>query len=183
MRVAIIKSGGYLDSRISRVLANNNIKGDIISKVTRSTLIEYDTLIFTYQYQIPNMPKVLEQITLEKRVHVIYVSNTLSIGQFYNLFEDVFFNYIKEENVESVLPKLVEITKKYINRISRLEVQVMSVKEDLSSLKKTKKAKRILIQKGLSEEDAHRLIIDKSMTMRMSKKEIVNLIIENKIDI
>ena len=38
------------------------------------------------------------------------------------------------------------------------------------------------MKKGLNEEDAHRFILDKSMSMRLSKKLVVNLIIENKID-
>ena len=183
MRVAIVKSNGYLDGRISRVLTNNNIKGDVISKVVRSTITEYDALIFSYQNNIPNIPKVLEQIVLEKRVQVVYVTNTLSIGQFYNLFDDLYFHYIKEENIDFLLPRMLETSMKYLKKIRILEEENKQVKEDLLLIKNTNKAKRILIQKGLSEAEAHRFIIDKAMSMRVSKKRLVNLIIENRIDI
>lgn len=183
MRVAIIKGNGYLDGRISRILANNNINGDVVNKVNRSTFNEYNALIFTHQNQIPNLPKVLEQIVLEKRIQVLYITNTLSIGQFYNLFDDVFFNYIKEENIDFMIPRILEISVKYLRDIVRLEEESRNAKEDLLLLRNTNKAKRILIKKGLSEDESHRFIIDKAMTMRMSKKVIVNLIIENKIDI
>lgn len=183
MRVAIIKGNGYLDGRISRILANNNINGDVITRVTRSTINEYNALIFTHQNQIPNLPKVLEQIVLEKRVQVLYITNTLSIGQFYNLFDDIFFNYIKEENIDFMIPRILEISRKYLSKITKLEEDSNRLKEDLSLYKNTSKAKRILIKKGLSEDESHRFIIDMAMTKRLSKKDIVNLIIENKIDI
>lgn len=183
MRVAIIKSNGYLDNRISRILANNNIKGDVVTKVTRSTMTNYDTLIFSYQCQIPNLPKVLEQIVLEKRVQVLYITNTLSIGQLYNLFDDIFFNYIREDQIDFMIPKILEITKKYLREIRFLSERSNRANEELVLLKNTNKAKRILMKKGLSEGDSHRFIIDKAMTLRIPKSEIVNLIIENKIDI
>ena len=183
MRVAILKGSGYLDGRISRVLANNNINGDVVDKVTRSTFNEYDAIVFTYQNQIPNLPKVLEQIVLERRIQVLYLANTLSIGQFYNLFDDLFFNYIKEENIDFLIPRILDISTKYLRRIIYLEEESKKAKEDLTLLKNTNNAKRILINKGLSEDESHRFIIDKAMSMRKSKKAIVNLIIENKIDI
>jgi len=183
MRVAIVKGNGYLDGRISRILVNNGIKGDVVSKITRSSLNEFDTLIFTYQNQIPNLPKLLEQIVLEKRIQVLYITNTPSIGQFYNLFDDVFFNYVMEVNIDVMIPKIIEISRKYLRKIKYLEETSRDAKESVSVLKNTNKAKRILMNKGLSEDDSHRFIIDKAMTLRMSKKAIVNLIIENKIDI
>jgi hypothetical protein len=182
MRVAIVKSDGYLDSRISRILANNSIDGDIITKVVRSTFNEYDAIIFTYQNNVPNLPKVIEQIVLEKRVQVLYITNTLSVGQFYNLFEDLFFDYIKEENIDSLIPRLLQSSRKFIKRIQLLETDNRDLTEELLLIKNTNKAKRILMKKGFNEEDAHRFIIDKSMSMRLSKKLVVNLIIENKID-
>ena len=183
MRVAIIKSNGYLDNRISRILANNNIKGDVVTKVTRSTITGYDALIFSYQCQIPNMPKVLEQIVLEKRVQVLYITNTLSIGHFYNLFDDVFFNYIKEEQIDYMITRILELTRKYLRKIKLLNEKNKDLNDELKLLKNTNKAKRVLMNKGLSEGESHRFIIDKAMSMRIPKSEIVNLIIENKIDI
>ena len=183
MRVAIIKGNGYLDGRISRILANNNIKGDAITKVVRSSFNEYDALIFTYQNNIPNLPKVLEQIVLEKRVQVLYITNTLSIGHFYNLYDDLYFHYVKEENMDILIPRLLETSKKYIGNIHQLQEENRRLNDELELIKNTNKAKRILINKGLSEADAHRFIIDQSMSKRLSKKKIVNLIIENKIDI
>lgn len=183
MRVAIVKSDGHMSSRISRILADNGINGDIITKFTRQTILNYDSVIFTYQNNVPNMPKLLERIVLEKKIHVIYVTNTLSIGQFYNLFEDIYFNYIQEHKLEVVLSTIIRHTKKYLKSITRLQDDNERLKDEILLMKLTNKAKNLLMKKGLSEADAHKFIVQKSMDMRASKKKVVNLIIEEKIDI
>lgn len=183
MRVAIVKSEGSLNTRISRILDNNGINGDIITKLTRNHILEYDAVIFSYNNNIPNMPKLLERIVLEKKIHVIYITNTLSIGQFYNLFDDIYFNYIQEHKMDLMLSTILRHTKKYIRNITQLQDEANKIKEELQLLKLTNKAKVILMNKGLSEADSHKFIINKAMDLRVSKKKLVNLIIEEKIDI
>ena len=183
MRVAIVKSDGYIDTRISRILANNGINGDIIDKVSRNTIIHYDSIIFTYKNNVPNMPKLLERIVMERKTHVVYVTNTVSIGQFYNLFEDLYFNYVQESKLDLVLSTILRHTKKYIKEINIIEDKNRELKEELKTIKQTNKAKRVLMTKGLSEEESHKFIINKAMDLRVSKKKLVNLIIEEKIDI
>ncbi len=183
MRAAIVKSSGYLDNVILRILSNNNIKGDIVEKVTRSTLMNYDTVIFTYQNNVPNMPKLLERIVLEKQTQVIFIGNTVGVGQFYNLLNDIRFTFIDERTLEMVLPSTVAITSKFHKEIRILKEEYNSVASELKLLKLTNKAKRILIEKGLSEKESHKFIVNKAMELRVPKIKLVNLIIENKIDI
>lgn len=183
MRVAIVKSNGHLDNRISRVLADNGIKGDIITKVARQTINDYDSVIFTYQNSLPNMPKLLERIVLEKKIHVIYITNTPSIGQFYNLFDDIYFNYVHEYKLDTVLSTLLRHTKKYIKSIEYFQFENDRLKDQIEIMKLTNKAKRILMEKGLTEAESHKFIVNKSMNLRISKRKLVNLIIEEKIDI
>ena len=71
MRAAIVKSGGHLDSVIKRILKNNGINDDFISQVNQQVLVKYDVIIFSYQNQIPNITKVIEQIALTKQVQVL----------------------------------------------------------------------------------------------------------------
>ena len=183
MRVAIVKSGAYLDNVITRILNNNAIKGDLVEKVTRNTIISYDAVIFTYQHNIPNMPKLLEQVVLEKRIQVIYIGNTLGIGHLYNLIHDIYFSFIEERAVELVLPTVITTTSKFHKELRIVRDDYAVVKDELELLKLTNKAKLVLMKKGLSEGDSHKFIINKAMELRIPKKKLVNLIIENKIDI
>ena len=183
MRALIVKSGGYLDKRLERLLYNNDIKGDIDTKLSRDMINVYDCVIFTYQNDIPNLPKVIEQIVLEKKILVLYINNTSSMGYFYNVIDDIYFNAINEIYIDVELPYIIKSASKYLHAISILKTENARNKDELTTLKLINKAKRILISKGLTEAESHQFIQRKSMDMRLSKKEFVNLIIENKIDI
>lgn len=183
MKAVIITSNGYLDKRIERVLKHNDIKGDITNRLSRNMINVYDCVIFSYKNEIPNLPKVIEQIVLEKKILVLYINNTPSIGQFYSVVNDLYFHIVNELTMDVELPTIIKSSSKFLARINSLELDLSKTKDRLELLKLTGKAKRCLIDKGLTEEESHQFIQRKSMDMRISKKKLVNLIIENKIDI
>lgn len=183
MRVAIMKTNGYIDQKIERVLMNNGINGDSVQKVTRQTINSYDAIIFSHNNNIPNIAKVLEQIALEKKVLVVYINKILSIGHFYNLLQDEFFTIVNESTMDFELPSILHNSMKFIRKIRVLSEKFNEVEEELNLLKMTNKAKLILMNKGLSEDESHKYIQKKAMELRTTKKKLVSLIIENKIDI
>jgi len=183
MRVAIIKSNGYIDTKIERLLKFNKIKGDFISKFTRNSLKMYDIVIFTYKNNIPNLSKVLESIVLEQKIFVIYVNNTLSTGEFYNLLNNLYFSVINEQNLEIEFSSIINNSLKYIQEINYYKRDNDSLKNQLETIKLVNKAKTILMTKGFSEADSHKFIQRSAMDLRLSKKQTANLIIDNKIDI
>ena len=182
MRVIIIASGGYLDKRIQRVLQEHNINGDISNKLTRQMMSTYDCVIFSYKNSIPNLPKVIETIVLEKKIFVLFISNTLSNGSYYNLENELFFEMVQELTLDISLPYALKINHKYIRNILQLQKEKDHLKDELELLKQTNKAKRILIDKGFNEAESHKFIQQKAMEMRIPKRKLVNLIIQNKID-
>lgn len=182
MRVAIVKSGGNIDNKIDRILTQSKIKGDFIQKVSRSFLDHYDVLIFTGQNNIPNLPKVIESIVLEKKILVLYINNTVSVGQFYNVLNDLYFNVISEQLIDIELVNILQVSIKYLDEINRLKSEKIELKTQLSNIKSANLAKRILMEKGYSEADSNKYIQQKAMNLRKSRESIVNLIIDNKID-
>ena len=183
MRVVIINSGGYLDKRIERVLLQNNINGDIKDKLTRNMFNQYDCVIFTHQNDIPNLPNVIERIVFEKKIIVILVNSTVSIGYYYNIHDDLYFAMVNESSLEVELPFIIKNNTKFIKRVNQLEREKDNLSEEIEFIKNTNRAKRILINKGFTEAESHKYIQQKAMSMRVSKSKLVNLIIENKIDI
>ena len=183
MRVAVIKSNGYIDTRIEKLLSFNKIKGDFITRFTRNSLKMYDTVIFTYKNNIPNLPKVLESIVLEQKIFVIYVNSTLSTGEFYNVLNNLYFSMINIQNLEIEFISVLNNSLKYIREINSYKLKNEQLINELDTIKLVNKAKTVLISKGLSEADSHKFIQRKAMDLRLSKKQTANLIIENKIDI
>ncbi len=183
MRVAVIKSNGYIDTKLERLLQFNKINGDFMTKFTRNSLKMYDTVIFTYKNNISNLPKILESIVLEKEILVIYVNNTLSTSEFYNILNDLYFSVISEQNLEIELLSVLNNSLKYIKEIAIYKDKYNYIKNEFETIKLVNKAKNILISRGFSEDDSHKFIQRKAMDLRLSKKQTANLIIENKIDI
>lgn len=182
MRVAILRSNGYLDQKVGRLLDQLQINGDLVDRVTRREIEHYDYFIASYQHKIPNMPVVLERLVLEQRIHVMYITNTPSIGQFHALYGDKYFHLLDETRLDIELPLTIRLVTKYMNEIQYLTAQLLTTKEKLDTLKQTNKAKKVLMENGYTEPEAHQFIQQKAMTMRISKHRLVNLIIENKID-
>lgn len=183
MRVAILQSTGYLDKQIKRLLQQHGINGDIVTTINRSVVQDHDSLVITFEHEIPNMPVVIERIIMEQTIHVIYVDRTLPVSRLFNVVNDMHFHYIDVATMEVGLPVLLETMQKFTPKVRRLQTDLNQTKEQLDLLQKTNKAKRLLMKKGLSEDESHQFIQRQSMDMRISKKELVNLIIENKIDI
>jgi len=183
MRVAVIKSNGYIDEKIKRILDFNKINGDFISKFTRNSLKIYDTVIFSYKNNILNLPKVLESIVLEQKIFVVFINNTLSTGEFYNILNDLYFSVINEQNLEVEFLSILNNSLKYIKEINFYKADNKQLKTKLETHIKINKAKYVLISKGFSEAEAHKFIQRTAMDLRSSKIQTANLIIENKIDI
>ena len=183
MRVAILAGNGTLDRQRKRILENNHINGDIIASIHKRTLQNYDILIVSPTNDIPNLPVVIEQIVVTKQVQVIYIGKTTSIGQFYNVMNDPFFHLVQDWTVDVELPLLVRTIAKFQRRLNHLTTTNTKLEERLETINMTNKAKKILMTKGMTEEEAHQFIQKQAMDLRISKKRYVNLIIKNKIDI
>lgn len=182
MKIAIVKCGGIVDKRIERILVSNKINGDFIDKVTRNIVLNYDYILFSQHNSLPNLPKVIERVVLEKKAIVLLITKALNIGQYYNIMNDNRFHTINEQNLEQELILTFTITNKYGGLIQSLSNENEILKNRITLLENTNKAKRKLMLKGLSEADAHNFIQRRAMDMRISKIELVNLIIKNNID-
>ena len=182
MRVAIIKNGGNIDTKIDRVLRSNKINGDFIDKFNRNSINIYDVIIFTYKCKVPNLSKIIEQIVLEKKTLVIFINNNLSVGKFYNVLNNIYFNIVNDQFLDIELPMILKNTKKYITEIHFLDNEIKQLKKRLNAINLINNAKRVLSKKGYSEAKSHQFIQKKSMDLRLSKKMTAELIIQNKID-
>ena len=182
MRVAVIKNGGNMDTKIDRILKDIKINGDFIEKFTTNSIKKYDTIIFTYQNKILNLSKVIEQIVLEKNILVIFINNKLSVGQFYNVLNDLYFSIVNEQSLDIELSNVLHLTDKYLKEISNLNSEVFKLKDQIDTINLINNAKRMLSNKGYSEAASHQFIQKTSMDLRLSKKMTAERIIKNMID-
>jgi len=182
MRVAVIKNSGNMDHKIDRILKGLKINGDFIEKFTINSIKKYDVIIFTYKNKILNSSKIIEQIVLEKKSLVIFINNKASIGQFYNVLNNLYFSVVNEQSLEVELSSVLHHSEKYLREIFSLNSEIYNLKQKIVTLNLINNAKRILSEKGFSEAASHQFIQKKSMDLRLSKKSTAELIIKNKID-
>lgn len=183
MRVAIVQDNGVIIKRVIRTLLNLDIKGDVITKVNQVVLDNYDFIVFTQDNAAPNLAKRIERIVLQKKLIVLFISRNINVGQFYSFLNDSYFHVIGEQTLESELGTTINLAPKFIRIIRSLQVDNDKLKQQIKTLKLTNQAKNILMSKGLSEAKSHTFIQKKAMDLRLSKEQLVNLIIKNKIDI
>ncbi len=182
MRVAVIKNSGNMDIKIDRILKNSKINGDFIEKFTLNSIKKYDTIIFTYQNKILNLSKIIEQIVLEQKVLVIFINNKVSVGQFYNVLNNLYFSIVNEQSLDVELSNVLHLSEKYLKEIFNLNSEIFKLEGQINTINLINNAKRILSKKGYSEADSHQFIQKKAMDLRLSKKMTAERIIKNKID-
>ena len=183
MKVAILQGQDQLGKQIQRSLQTYQIKGDLIDKISNRILMACDFLIVSSE-QKPNISnKVLEQIVLQKQVVLVYIHHQSNLGNLYNLLNDPFFLPISKVNVIETLPSILITIHKWQKEVGALKSELQATSRLLKDTKNTLKAKRILIEKGMLEEEAHNWIQKTAMDKRCKKLDIVNLIIAENIDI
>lgn len=183
MRVAIVATGGPFDRQLQRVLFQHNINGDIVTTITPRVMEEYGCICLSDHNEIPNLPVLVERLILAKTLHVIYITQNPSIGQFYAVLNDMFFHRVNQFSMDVELPLLIRTIDKFNKPLQHLQHQHETINDKYETLRLTNKAKRILLDRGYTEEEAHQFIQKTAMDLRISKRRLVSLIIENKIDI
>lgn len=183
MNVAILQGPELLNKQLLRSLQSHQIKGDLITQINNIVLIKYDFLIVSSEQHPKLTSRVLEQIVLKKQVVLVYIHHQSNIVNLYNLIDDPYFLLIPKVNVIETLPSILITIFKWQREVRMLKSELKETSLKLTETQNTIKAKRILINKGMSEIEAHNWIQKVAMDKRCKKSEIVNLIIEEKIDI
>lgn len=183
MKVAVIKSNTFLDEKLKRVFELNNIKVDIVEKFNIQSTKSYQVVLFSSKNKINKINLVMESIVNTKSCLVVYINNTVNIGRFHNLLTSSFFLNVEELKIDTILYEMVIKSSSYLREIQYLNYEIEVLNDKLKEEKNINKAKYLLIDKGFSEADSHKLIQKTAMNYRLSKSEAASLIIKNKIDI
>lgn len=182
MNVAILQGKDQLNKQIIRSLQSHQIKGDLIDKITNKTLVSYDFLIVSSEQQPPIPIRVLEQIVLQKQIVLVFIHHQSNLNNLYNLLDDPFFLPVSKVNVIETLPSILITIFKWQKEVRALKTELETTSRVLKDNKNTLKAKRLLMNTGMSEEEAHSWIQKSAMEKRCKKSDVVNLIIKEKID-
>jgi len=183
MRVAIIKSGTFIDNKVKSILEDGNNVVSIVNNYIPQSLIYFNVVIFTYKNSIANKSVIMSDIANRSDILVVYINNSSSISHVHNLYNNIRFLFIEEIKMDIMLYSMIFEVSKRLFKIKELEREVSSLTLKRNNEVLVLKAKILLMDKGFSEADSHQIIQRISMKKRINKGDTANLIIKNVIDI
>lgn len=146
----------------------------LFSFCTRTTI---DILIVDSGFLNGNI-QVLHQILTAKRCIIIYATKLSEVGMLYSVLDNPRF-YRLPERAYHAINEILEIIQRDTQIIDLKEQEISRYREKIEEDRFVRKAKGYLIQVlGYTEEEAHKLILKKSMNLRMSKLNVAKKILE-----
>lgn len=136
-----------------------------------------EILIFHTAYLNGNY-MLFDQLLNTNRFKVLYISTKLEYGALYNVLTNPRFHMLAESKTAGI-NDILEIMDRDVFLIEGLQLELQKYKDIVEEEKLVRKAKLVLIQKkGISEEEAYKMILKKSMDQRVSKLVAAKKILE-----
>jgi AmiR/NasT family two-component response regulator len=153
------------------------LQGTQLTFVNGQILSQYDAVIFIHEHS-NQTAKEVEQLVLEEKSLIIYISNFDTMSLFYNVIDDPFFVTLDTSFNMTKLMVLIEQHMSWMQKYRNIENKLR--KQHVKSL--ILEAKVLLMKQGMSEQEAHTFIGQEAMNNRKSKIDICKRIIENSLD-
>ena len=113
--------------------------------------------------------QIFDMLIASRKCYVIYFSSKMETGQLYNVIGSSRFNILTEQSYYSI-NDVIQLMIKDSQIIEKLEEEVSLYKEKVEEERMIRKVKLMLIKKlGLTEDEAYKYILKKSMDERISK--------------
>ncbi len=175
MRVGVIKTTSSLDKNIVTLLKRTNIPYQIITRNTLAVYSQFDFIIFSTDSEVSNLFGLMEKTLLYEVSSVLFVYKGYHN---YHSLED-YRNFVSIDiNISELhLTKQLKYHYKMAKHIDYLVDQNNKLESKLKTKMLVEKAKRILIEQGLTEEEAYNYIRVRAMENRTTKKNVAQTIL------
>jgi response regulator NasT len=165
--------------RIERLLLTKNRPYDIQkSPIKKDELLRYEVIIIHSSWRLSNVFSFIENIVLSKTIPVIYITSLINIAPFIKILDSGYFSMIDENKIDIELPLTLSLLFKFINEYNRMNLENKKIIIEYEQKRMIDHCKGILMNQGLSEEEAHRFIQKRAMDMHISKYDVCMQIIK-----
>ena len=178
-KILVCVNDGLLKIRLNRILSEKNISHIITTNpIKRADLLSYGLIIIHSSYKLTNLFKFVENVISEGVITVIYITSNPASNQFISFKDNPNLILIDENKMDIELTLAINIYDKLQQDIRKLRNKSDNLEKKLSSEKLMTKCKRILMEQGRSEENAHKMILKYAMDNKISKVEACKRIID-----
>lgn len=156
--------------QIDRILKSRSFGYEAASSLlSKEQAAKADLLIAHASWRLPSLQAFLEHLALAKAVPVIYVSPTISTLSSGKLSASPYFLRVHELRLDAELPIAVDLALRFAAELKAKETQIRKLQNQLDEQKLLTRTKRLLMDQGLPEEDAHQRILKVAMDHQMTK--------------
>lgn len=181
VRVLVLSKDNTIKRNVINILDKtkyNILNADIDSKEAFSYSRKINAeVVIVHSSFINNNYVLFDQLINNKRNLVIYLSSKFELGYLYSVIESPRFYLLNDLKYQG-LNEILEIMEKNNAIIDKLEKKIDNLKDKVQEDKLVKQAKLLLINKGMTEEEAYKYILKKSMNERITKKQAAQKIME-----
>ena len=158
--------------QIERILKPKHLQLTFLSgPVTKEKVGQADLLIVHSSWRMPNVIPFVENLVITKTVPVIYLYSVISTAPFSKLSGGSQFVRVSELKMEAELPMATELLLSFKTEMKPLVTELRDLKGENELMKLMNKCKIHLISQGLSEAQAHEMILRTAMEERLSKHD------------
>lgn len=180
MNILICLNDDYLKIRINRLLSKDNYQYKITDKpIRQDDLVNYDLVLIHSTYRIDNLYGFIENAVLKKLSTILYITTNTNSNPFRKFIDHPNIMFIDEHKLDIELPFAINMHKKYVAQISKLDKDYKKLSNNLENINLMNKCKRMLMQKGLSENESHKHILKYAMDNHIDKYEACNRLLND----
>jgi response regulator NasT len=156
--------------QIDRILKSRSFAYEVASSLlSKEQAARADLLIVHSSWRLPSLQAFIEHLVLAKVVPLIYVAPTISTLASGKLTDSPYFLRVHELRLDAELPIAVDLALRFASELKAKDKEIRKLQNRLEEQKLITNAKRALIEKGMSEADAHQRILKVAMDHQMTK--------------
>ncbi|HAQ56737.1 MAG TPA: hypothetical protein DCR44_05010 [Acholeplasmatales bacterium] len=168
--------------RIGRELAARNIAYEQQkAQIKKDDLARFDLIIIHSSWKMPNLSGFVGNLVLSHDRPVIYLTSQIGIGPFRPLLDDPYFAFLDDQRIDAELGVAVALLLKTAAALRDTADKAKKAAQRADLRREMDLCKKRLIDRGMTEPEAHALILRTAMDRQISKyAACVVLLGENK---
>ncbi len=156
--------------RIGRELAVRSLAYDWNKNpLKKDDLLRYDLIVVHASWKLPNLVGFVVNLVLEHIRPVIYLASSIGIGAFRPIMDDPYFALIDDQRIDAEFGIGVSLMLKTAKALKEQADKAKKAAERAGMRRQMDECKQKLTASGMTEEEAHRLILKTAMDRQISK--------------
>ncbi|MFA5006349.1 MAG: hypothetical protein WC509_02645 [Candidatus Izemoplasmatales bacterium] len=180
-RVLVCGDDQLTNLRIGRVLSVRNIPFDIEKgQIRKDDLVHYDLVVVHSSCKVPHLSGFIENLVLSDRMPVVYLASEFAIGAIRPLLDQPLFAFVDDQRIDAELGIAAALLLKTSTALKSAAAQAEKAVHRADLRRMMDECKKQLSDRGMSEADAHSLILRTAMDRQISKYDACAFLIAQK---